>query len=77
MNLRDLKPVRRFMALGARTRRTVLVCAAAVAICLVLPFGVFAAWDALLLGGGRTRPQPEGVQPLSDAGRQNDRLHPV
>ena len=72
MNLRDLKPVRRFMALGARTRRTVLVCAAAVAICLVLPFGVFAAWDALLLGGGRTRPQPEGVQPLSDAGRQND-----
>lgn len=71
MRLNETKWMRRFAALEPKTRRAVLFCGAAVVLCLVLPLGVFAAWDGLLLGNPRPRPDPEGTQPLSDAGRQN------
>lgn len=71
MRLNETKWMRRFAALEPKTRRAVLLCGAAVVLCLVLPLGVFAAWDGLLLGNPRPRPDPEGTQPLSDAGRQN------
>lgn len=71
MRLNETKWMRRFAALESKTRRAVLFCGAAVVLCLVLPLGVFAAWDGLLLGNPRPRPDLEGTQPLSDAGRQN------
>lgn len=50
-------------------RRTALVLLA-VALCLALPFGVFAAWDARLFG--RTQALDPEPGALSEAGRAND-----
>ncbi len=71
MRLHETKWMSRFAALEPKSRRAVILCGAAVVLCLVLPLGVFALWDGLLLGNPRPRPDPEGTQPLSDAGRQN------
>lgn len=71
MRLHETKWMRRVSAMEPKTRRAVLLCGAAVVLCLALPLGVFALWDGLLLGNSRPRPDPEGTQPLSDAGRQN------
>lgn len=71
MRPHETKWMRRFAALEPKSRRVVILCGAAVVLCLVLPLGVFALWDGLLLGNSRPRPDPEGTQPLSDAGRQN------
>lgn len=71
MRLNETKWMRRFSALEPKTRRAVLLCGAAVVLCLALPLAVFALWDGILLGGTRSRPDPGGTQPLSDTGRQN------
>ena len=71
MRLHETKWMRLVSALQPKTRRAVLLCGAAVVLCLALPLAVFVLWDSLLLGGTRPRPDPEGTRPLSDAGRQN------
>lgn len=61
----------RFRALSPSARLTALLCAGAVALCLILPPAVFAVWDAVLLGGPQPRADTGQPFPLSDAAREN------